>query len=75
MADKLALNILSKGVDTWNQWRVDNPEVTLKLCCAHLHGANLFNPNLSVAKIIKDLEAVLEQFRLSAEDLGEKETA
>jgi len=36
--------------------------------------ANLPDPDLIAAEIIEDLEAVLEQFRLIAEDLGEKET-
>ncbi len=37
--------------------------------------ANLPDPDLIAAEIIEDLEAVLEQFRLIAEDLGEKETS
>ena len=43
------LRILEEGVDVWNQWREDNPEIrpTLAYFRTELVGANLMSVNFS----------------------------
>ncbi|MCR9246120.1 MAG: pentapeptide repeat-containing protein [bacterium] len=45
------LAILDKGVDEWNAWRRDNPNIRPQLVGANLHGANLAGFDLSGANI------------------------
>jgi hypothetical protein len=47
MANKEHLEILKQGVDVWNKWRKDNPDVVPDLSGATLIGANLSRYNLS----------------------------
>lgn len=71
------LAILKQGVEAWNRWRGDNPDVTPNLVGADLSGAalrlvNLSNARLSGAILNKaDLEfAQLFQAELSLADLS-----
>jgi uncharacterized protein YjbI with pentapeptide repeats len=62
MANNEHLQILDKGVETWNQWRRDNPDQVPNfsgrdfryryLCSADLSGAYLINTNLRDAYLI-----------------------
>ncbi len=62
MANQEQLDILKQGVDVWNKWRKDNPEVEIELReanlsgvvfnLADLHGADLWGAILSEAKLI-----------------------
>jgi hypothetical protein len=47
MAHPGHLRILQQGVDAWNKWRVDNPEINPSLDEANLSDANIQNINLS----------------------------
>jgi uncharacterized protein YjbI with pentapeptide repeats len=56
MADEEQLKILMQGVEAWNRWREENPEVRpdlsgMDLYGAHLDGANLSEANLSGAHL------------------------
>lgn len=46
MADESHLEILREGVDTWNRWRRDHPEIRPDLEKAPLNGIDLSNANL-----------------------------
>lgn len=57
MANQEQLDILKQGVDVWNKWRKDNPEVEIELREANLSGvvfnlADLWGAILSEAKLI-----------------------
>ena len=41
MANKQHLNLLMQGVDTWNQWRKNNPEIILISPVEYLRKCNL----------------------------------
>jgi hypothetical protein len=49
MADEKHLEILKQGVEIWNQWRVDHPEIKPLLSGAYLSGADLARAQLSRA--------------------------
>lgn len=49
MANEEHLKILKQGVDVWNQWREDNPEVTPNLTLSNLSGENLSDVKFSGA--------------------------
>jgi hypothetical protein len=52
MADGFQLEILNSGIDNWNKWRVENPEVRIDLSSAVFkQNANLENANLSNANL------------------------
>jgi hypothetical protein len=51
MANPEHLEILKRGVETWNRWRLDNPVILPDLRSADLNGADLFDANLSYADI------------------------
>ena len=51
MADDKQLNILSRGVDPWNAWRKEHPEISIDLKGANLRHLNLENANLSHADL------------------------
>ena len=53
MANQEQLRTLKKeGVEVWNLWREDNPDVKIDLSDADLSGANLSGTDLSEAKLI-----------------------
>ncbi|MEN3335200.1 MAG: hypothetical protein V7641_4565 [Blastocatellia bacterium] len=53
MADQEHLDILNQGVEAWNAWREENPEIRrLDLSDANLYRANLSGANLSGANLI-----------------------
>lgn len=56
MADQEQLKILGQGVQIWNNWRSENPTVSVDLTQANLIGANLIKVNF--------LEADLSQANL-----------
>src|SRR5690348_289939 len=47
MANQQHLNKLREGVDTWNQWRADHPEITPDLSGAELTSAQLQRADLT----------------------------
>ncbi len=51
MADKEQLEILKRGVDAWNKWRIDNSGKEIDLSEADLSGTDLTGGNLSYAKL------------------------
>ena len=54
MANQEQLRTLKKeGVEVWNLWREDNPDVKIDLSDADLSGANLSGSNLSNACFIR----------------------
>ena len=67
MANPEHLEILKQGVEAWNKWRADNPDVIPDLSEAKLPGANLFDVNLSGAELSS---ANLTGADLSEADLG-----
>ena len=71
MADKEQLAILRKGVDAWNTWREDNPDVKPSLREADLREANLREANLIEADLSGAYlsEAILSGAHLSEADL------
>jgi hypothetical protein len=67
MANQEHLDILAKGVDTWNAWRNDNPIILPDLSGANLRAANLRGINLKHAAVVR---ADLTAARLTSADLG-----
>ena len=54
MANQEQLRTLKKeGVEVWNLWREDNPDVKIDLSDADLSGANLSGSNFSNACFIR----------------------
>lgn len=58
MANEQHLDILKQGVDSWNQWRKEHPDIEIdltfaKLDRAHLSAANLNGVDLSGAELIR----------------------
>lgn len=51
MADKEQLSILEQGVEVWNEWRQDNPDVLIDLEGANLRHKHLEKINLSQANL------------------------
>ncbi len=51
MADQKHLDILKQGVDEWNRWREENPDVRIDLREADLSGGALFGANLREANL------------------------
>ena len=51
MANPEHVDILKQGVDAWNAWRQDNPDLAPDLSHADPHGANLSDANLSNANL------------------------
>ena len=64
--------ILKKGVDFWNRWRVDNPDVKPQLRMAYLVGDDLRSANLSDADLMMAFltDARLEDANLSRANLA-----
>ena len=78
MANEEHLSILKQGVEVWNSWRRDNPEIRADLRGADLSEANLSEANLFGADLIRanlfwaDLsEANLTEADLRGADLTE----
>lgn len=78
MADKKQLAILKQGVDVWNKWREDNPDVEVylrraDLSKANLSGANLIRANLWRANLSNTnlMHATLSNANLRGADLSE----
>src|SRR3954464_8450092 len=53
MANEEHVALLKQGVDVWNAWRLENPDVSPDLSEANLFGANLFGANLSGTNLSK----------------------
>ena len=53
MADNNQIAILSQGVEAWNKWREENPDVLIDLKSAELMHMDLENANLSEADLKK----------------------
>jgi uncharacterized protein YjbI with pentapeptide repeats len=68
MANLKQLDILNKGVDSWNLWRVNNPRIRPSLSEAGLHMAYLKEANLSRADLT---DADLRMAELVEADLNE----
>ncbi len=51
MANDEHLNILKQGVNAWNQWRQENPNVIPDLSRANLYGARLSDINFFLANL------------------------
>lgn len=51
MANHEQLEILKQGVDVWNKWREENPEVDIRLAKARLETVNLNHLNLIGASL------------------------
>ena len=53
MADNKQIDILAKGVEAWNKWRENNPDIIIDLKSAKLVHMNLENVNLAEADLKK----------------------
>ena len=51
MANEEHLKILKQGVEAWNKWREENPNVQPSLSGVDLRNANLFRANLRNANL------------------------
>ena len=49
MANAKHVALLKQGVDAWNAWREENPDVRPDLSGAHLDGADLTGAHLGEA--------------------------
>jgi uncharacterized protein YjbI with pentapeptide repeats len=67
MANDEHVALLNKGVDTWNAWREENPDIRPNLRRADLNGADLNGANLSGVNL---REAGLIKANLSGADLS-----
>jgi len=77
MANQEHLDILKQGVETWNQWRQEHPEIRPDLNETDLSGTNLSNANLEEANLNKAVlsnanlrEANLNQVNLNGANLS-----
>jgi Pentapeptide repeats (8 copies) len=52
MANDEHVALLKQGVDTWNAWRDENPDIRPDLMCGQLLQANLIGANLSSTNLI-----------------------
>lgn len=66
MANEEHLKILRQGVEAWNRWREENPDIRPDLSEACLVAANLCEANLRRANLRK---AILREVKLSKADL------
>ena len=71
MADNTYLILIAQGVELWNRWRADNPDIAPSLCQAYLFdcdlsGADLSNVNFNGACLV---EANLKNANLSQANL------
>ncbi len=70
MANPHHLKQLDKGTAAWNQWRMENPDLRLDLCHAHLEGRNLIGANLTETNLTW---TILTGANLSKADLSRAE--
>jgi hypothetical protein len=66
MADQNHLDILKQGVEAWNKWRLEHPDITPDLCSAFLSEIDLRGVNLNGAGLF---ETVLFRANLRDADL------
>jgi TIR domain-containing protein/pentapeptide repeat protein len=73
MANLEHLEILNQGVEAWNEWRREHPDVTPDLSAADLNGVDLSEADLSSANLVSaDLSyANLSSARLIGADLSQ----
>jgi hypothetical protein len=78
MANKEQLAILKQGVEVWNAWREENPDIEIDLSQAHLRKANLRSANLREADLSNTnlsqaelLESTLKHADLHGANLNE----
>ncbi len=73
MANQEQLRILSQGVEVWNKWRKENPDVEIDLFKADLYATNLKKVNLNRANLNRAFleRANLYEANLSYADLSE----
>jgi len=59
MANQQHLDILKQGVEIWNQWREEHPDITPDLREADMSGRHLAHANLIKAftRLLRDLKA------------------
>src|SRR6266545_2883895 len=67
MANRKHLEILKRGVEEWNRWRYDNPDIKPDLSGAKLHKADLRKAALSWVNLTK---ASITGANLGGADLG-----
>jgi|FrelakmetLWP11LW_1041352.scaffolds.fasta_scaffold77766_2 uncharacterized protein YjbI with pentapeptide repeats len=82
MADKVHLNILKEGVETWNQWRSENPQQSPNISGVNHTGADLRRANLTGTDISKTnlsganfTEAILSEANLRGVNLTVERTS
>jgi len=63
------LALLKQGIDVWNEWREQNPEVNLDLTGVNLSGANLELVNLGEVNLKLATLATLLLGKLTSEEL------
>jgi uncharacterized protein YjbI with pentapeptide repeats len=68
MANPEHLKILKRGVEQWNRWRKENPDITPDLSMVNLCGEMFIGADLRWADLS---EADLSQANLSEADLSE----
>jgi len=56
MADQQQLDLLQQGVEVWNAWRDQHPEILIKLSGTDLSGAHLSRAHLIDAYLIDALQ-------------------
>ncbi len=66
MANPKHLKILEQGVEVWNRWREENPDVRPNLEDIDLENANLDGANL---RLVNFRRSILQRARLRASDL------
>lgn len=66
VADQEQLEILRQGVEVWNKWREENPDVGIDLNWADLSGADLSSATLWEASLIETnlTRSVLTNFKI-----------
>lgn len=71
MANEEQLEILKLGVEAWNKWRTENPDIKIDLKGADLKGADLKGANLKGANLVSAilLEADLTNANLEGVEL------
>jgi uncharacterized protein YjbI with pentapeptide repeats len=72
MANQEHLDILKQGVEVWNKWRQEHPDIRPDLQEADLHGADLSGANLTETNLIRTnfKEVNLTEARLTRSKLG-----
>jgi uncharacterized protein YjbI with pentapeptide repeats len=71
MANEEHLKILKQGVEVWNKWRKDNPQIKPDLGNADLGRVNLSNADHSYANLVI---ANFKKAELSGSHLSEAKT-